>query len=64
MKLNIPNILVLVRLSLVPIIVISLLLPSMINVITFNIFKLNGNDYGLYITDIIAGILFLVASIT
>ncbi len=55
MKLNFPNILVLVRLALVPVIVILLLIPS-------GQYEFMGINY--YWTDVVAGLLFILASIT
>lgn len=59
MKINFPNILVLIRLTLVPIIVVLLLIPT-----NGTSFEYDGTKYGFYITDLVAGILFLIASIT
>ncbi len=58
MKINFPNVLVLIRIALVPVVVILLMLPSMgIQVTTVT-------GWNIYITDIIAGLLFITASIT
>ncbi len=57
MKLNLPNVLVLIRIALVPIVVVLLLLPSIVDNI--------GTVYwDIYWTDILAGALFLIASVT
>ena len=64
MKLNLPNILVIIRLAFVPIIIVLLLLPILINSPTQYTFDVDEQSYGLFLTDIIAGILFLIASIT
>ncbi len=61
MTLNFPNVLVLIRIALVPIVVILLLLPSVTTVEQLSYW--NGN-LTIYVTDIIAGVLFLIASIT
>ncbi len=60
MKLNFPNFLILIRLLFVPLIVILLLVPSIINV---DMIVINSH-FSIYRTDIIAGIFFIVASIT
>ncbi len=57
MKINFPNILVLIRIALVPIVVVLLLLPSLVDVQTVT-------NWNIYITDLIAGSLFIIASIT
>ncbi len=61
MTLNFPNILVLIRIALVPIVVILLLLPSIIDIEQLSYFN---DNLKIYTTDIIAGFLFLIASIT
>ncbi len=58
MKLNFPNVLVIIRILLVPVVVVLMLLPALgVNVkqVTY---------WNIYITDFIAGALFLIASIT
>ncbi len=57
MKINFPNILVLIRIALVPVVVVLLLLPSLMEV-------KQVTSWNIYITDFIAGGLFLIASIT
>ncbi len=57
MKLNFPNILVLIRIALVPVVVVLLLLPTLTNV-------QQVTSWNIYITDFIAGALFMIASIT
>lgn len=64
MKLNFPNFLILLRLSLVPIIIFLLLLPSLIEKTDFFNFNIGENIFGLYFTDIFAGLLFIFASLT
>lgn len=65
MKLNFPNTLVLVRLLLVPIIIVLLLVHPDQALYTFNEGNILDNHvYGIYWTDLVAGILFLIASIT
>ncbi len=61
MTLNFPNILVLIRIALVPIVVILLLLPSITDIDTLSYLN---NNITIYWTDIVAGLLFLIASIT
>ncbi len=58
MKLNFPNVLVIIRIALVPIVVVLLLLPSL----GMDVSQVPG--WNIYTTDIIAGALFLIASIT
>ncbi len=58
MKINFPNILVLIRIALVPIVVILLMLPSMVGGIS------TVTNWNIYITDLAAGGLFILASIT
>ncbi len=58
MKINFPNILVIVRIILVPIVVLLLLLPSIVEGIP------TVTGWNIYITDFIAGALFIIASIT
>lgn len=58
MKINFPNILVLIRIALVPIVVILLMLPSMVGGIS------TVTNWNIYITDLVAGGLFILASIT
>lgn len=62
MKLNFPNILVLVRLVMVPIIVVFLLLPLLLNKGLLDIWSISSIK--ILWTDIVAGILFIAASIT
>ncbi len=57
MKLNLPNVLVLLRIVLVPIVIILLLLPSIVDVPAVT-------NWNIYVTDFVAGALFLIASIT
>lgn len=58
MTLNVPNILVIIRISLVPIVVVLLLIPTMIDGVK------QVTSWNIYITDFIAGALFLFASLT
>ncbi len=58
MKLNFPNVLVIIRILLVPVVVVLMLLPAL------GIDVKQVTDWNIYITDFIAGALFLIASIT
>ncbi len=58
MTLNFPNVLVIIRILLVPVVVALLLLPSL----GVDVAQVTG--WNIYITDFIAGTLFLIASIT
>ncbi len=58
MTLNFPNVLVIIRILLVPVVVVLMLLPALgVDVATVT-------NWNIYITDFIAGGLFLIASIT
>ena len=58
MTLNFPNVLVIIRILLVPVVVVLMLLPALgVDVATVT-------NWNIYITDFIAGALFLIASIT
>lgn len=58
MKVNFPNILVIFRIALVPIIAIILLLP------TLDINPKQVTEWNIYWTDMLAGVLFIIASVT
>lgn len=58
MKLNVPNILVIIRIAIVPIVVVLLLLPSL------GVDVKQYTSWNIYWTDFLAGGLFLIASIT
>ncbi len=58
MKLNFPNVLVIIRILLVPVVVVLMLLPGLGVEVT------KVTNWNIYITDFIAGALFLIASIT
>ena len=61
-QINFPNVLILIRLLIVPIIIILLLLP--ISLENPHWIYREGSDYGMLLTDLIAGILFMIASFT
>lgn len=64
MKINFPNTLIIVRILFVPIIIIFLLLPGLAPDIFDKIMISDDKNIGLYWTDIVAGVLFLIASLT
>ncbi len=63
---NVPNILLFIRLLLVPIIIVLLLLPGWTNIgfVNYSLSSSKTILYGMHWTDLAAGILFIFASLT